>query len=61
VSDQIWGPVVVASPRYAELCEVLFTSMRGVAVVYAFEDRDAATDRHIPLWQSIARQLLPDP
>jgi len=59
VSDQIWGPVVVASPRYTELCEVLFTSMRGVAVVYAFEDRDAATDRHIPLWQSIARQLLP--
>ena len=59
VSDRIWGPAVVASPRYSQLCELLFTSMRGAAVVYAFEERDPATDPHVPLWQSLARQLLP--
>ncbi|MPQ98438.1 TetR family transcriptional regulator [Modestobacter sp. I12A-02628] len=61
VSDRIWGPVVVASPRYPQLRELLFTSMRGVAVVYAFEDRPAATDPHVEMWQALARELLPDP
>ena len=54
VADEIWGPEVAAAPLYAELCELLFTSMRGVAIVYAFEDRPAVTDPHVALWKRLA-------
>jgi AcrR family transcriptional regulator len=61
VADGIWGPEIAAAPLYAELCELLFTSMRGVALVYAFEDRPAATDPHLALWKRLAaRMLFPD-
>ncbi|RNL86582.1 TetR/AcrR family transcriptional regulator [Halostreptopolyspora alba] len=60
VSDRIWGPAVCAHPRYHELRELLFTSMRGAAMPYAFEDRPAATDPHVAVWQAIARRLLFD-
>ena len=58
VADGIWGPEIAAAPLYAELCELLFTSMRGVAMVYAFEDRPAVTDPHVDLWKRLARRLL---
>ena len=58
VADGIWGPEIAAAPLYAELCELLFTSMRGVAMVYAFEERPAATDPHLDLWKRLARRLL---
>ncbi|GAA3183797.1 TetR/AcrR family transcriptional regulator [Blastococcus jejuensis] len=61
VADGIWGPEIAAAPLYAELCELLFTSMRGVAIVYAFEERPAATDPHLDLWKRLAaRMLFPD-
>jgi AcrR family transcriptional regulator len=60
VSDRIWGPEVCAHPRYHELRELLFTSMRGAALPYAFEDRPAATDPHVPIWKAVARRLLFD-
>jgi AcrR family transcriptional regulator len=58
VADGIWGPEIAAAPLYAELCELLFTSMRGVALVYAFEDRPAATDPHLALWKRLAARML---
>ncbi|MGY1602433.1 TetR/AcrR family transcriptional regulator [Geodermatophilus sp. SYSU D00815] len=58
VADEIWGPEIAAAPLYAELCELLFTSMRGVAIVYAFEDRPPATDPHVALWKRLARRYL---
>jgi AcrR family transcriptional regulator len=58
VGDEIWGPEIAAAPRYAELSELLFTSMRGVAIVYAFEDRPPATDPHLPLWKWTATRML---
>ena len=58
VADGIWGPQIASAPRYAEVCELLFTSMRGVACVYAFADRPAATDPHLELWKRLARRLL---
>src|SRR3954468_24606195 len=58
VADEIWGPEIAAAPLYAELCELLFTSMRGVAIVYAFEDRPAATDPHVALWKRLANRML---
>jgi hypothetical protein len=32
--------------------------MRGVAIVYAFEDRPAATDPHVALWKRLAHRML---
>ena len=61
VADEIWGPEIAAAPLYAELCELLFTSMRGVAIVYAFEDRPAATDPHVALWKRLAHRMLDRP
>ncbi|WP_114452166.1 TetR/AcrR family transcriptional regulator [Halopolyspora algeriensis] len=60
VTDRIWGPAVTAHPRYGELRELLFTSMRGAAMPYAFEDRPAATDPHLDLWKTTAHRLLFD-
>lgn len=57
-ADRIWGPAAVASPRYPVLRELLFTSMRGVAIAYSFEDRPAATDPHLAIWKDLARQML---
>src|SRR3954451_9972163 len=58
VGDVIWGPEITASPVYPEVRELLFTSMRGVAMVYAFEDRPATTDPHLRLWNQLAVGLL---
>ncbi|MEU3270620.1 TetR/AcrR family transcriptional regulator [Saccharomonospora sp. NPDC006951] len=58
VADRIWGPAVCAHPRYDELRELLFTSMRGAALPYAFERRSPARDRHVAVWKSVARTLL---
>jgi hypothetical protein len=58
VADGIWGPEVTGAPLYGELCQLLFTSMRGVALVYAFEERTPATDPHVTLWKRLARRLL---
>ena len=58
VADEIWGPEIAVAPLYAELCQLLFTSMRGVAIVYAFEDRPAATDPHVALWKRLAHRML---
>jgi AcrR family transcriptional regulator len=58
VSDRIWGPVVCDHPVYPQLREMLFTSMRGAALAYAFEDRPPARSAHLAGWKSIARRLL---
>ena len=59
VGDRIWGPDVCAHPRYPELRELLFTSMRGAALPYTFENsRRPASDPHVALWKSLAHRLL---
>jgi AcrR family transcriptional regulator len=58
VADEIWGPEIAVAPLYAELCQLLFTSMRGVAIVYAFEERPPATDPHVALWKRLAHRML---
>jgi AcrR family transcriptional regulator len=58
VADGIWGAEAAAAPLYAEFCELLFTSMRGVALVYAFEERPAVTDPHLVLWKRLAARML---
>nr|WP_281377673.1 TetR/AcrR family transcriptional regulator [Saccharopolyspora hordei] len=60
VSDRIWGPEVCAHPVYPQLREMLFTSMRGAAMAYAFEDRTPSRSPHLAVWKSITRRLLFD-
>jgi AcrR family transcriptional regulator len=58
VSDRLWGPVVCVHPRYQELRDLLFTSMRGAALPYAFETRSPRTDPHVAIWKATAHRLL---
>jgi len=57
-ADAFYGPALVAHPRYAQVRDLLLTSMRGVGLAYAFDPRDPATDPHLPMWKSLARTLL---
>ena len=37
---------------------LLLSSMRGVALTYAFETRDPTTDPNLLTWRRLARQML---
>lgn len=54
----MFGPVHSSHPMFDDVRDVLFTSMRGVALTYSFIERDPATDPHLALWRSLARRLL---
>jgi AcrR family transcriptional regulator len=54
----MFGPVHSTHPAFDEARDLLFTSMRGVALTYAIDLRDPATDPHVPVWQRLARRLL---
>ena len=55
---RFFGPELAAHPRFPEVRDLLFTSMRGVGLAYAMEHRDPRTDPHLALWKSVARTLL---
>lgn len=55
--DSLFGPFC-AHPRYPLVRELLLSSMRGVALTYAFDQRDRAGDPHLPMWRSLASELL---
>ncbi len=54
----MFGPIHSSHPRFDDVRDVLFSSMRGVALTYAVVPRDADTDPHLELWRSVARRLL---
>lgn len=54
----MFGPVHSSHPAFPETRELLFTSMRGVAITYTLTDRDPESDPHLPMWQRIAREQL---
>lgn len=54
----MFGPVHSSHPQFGDVRDVLFTSMRGVALTYSFVERDPDTDPHLALWRSLARCLL---
>lgn len=56
--DRFFGSEFTGHPRYATLCDILFTSMRGVKLSYAVVPRNPATDRHIPQWKELAVTML---
>jgi len=57
-TDALYGPEIVRHARYPQVRELLFTSMRGVGLTYAFDPRDPRTDPHLRLWKDLARTLL---
>jgi AcrR family transcriptional regulator len=54
----LYGPAAAAHPRFPAVRDLLLSSMRGVALTYAFDERDPAADRHLILWNDIASTLL---
>jgi AcrR family transcriptional regulator len=57
---KLYGPVVAAKPGFAVVRDLLLTSMRGVALTYAFSPRDPSTEPMVPVWQSLAEHHLAD-
>lgn len=57
-TDALFGDAITALPRYAETRELLNTSMRGVALTYAFEPRDHRKDPHLEIWRDLATERL---
>ncbi|GAY07760.1 TetR/AcrR family transcriptional regulator [Pseudonocardia sp. N23] len=47
-------------PRFRQVRDLLLTSMRGAAMTYAFDSRDAASDPMVAQWQDLVRTLLAD-
>jgi AcrR family transcriptional regulator len=56
--DGMFGTDVAAVPRYPLLRDLLLSSMRGVALTYAFDRRDPDGDPHLTQWKELARTLL---
>lgn len=56
--DRLYGDELVGHPRYAQVRDVIFTSMRGAGMAYAIDRRDPRTDPHLALWKDLARTLL---
>lgn len=54
----MFGERNASHPRFAELLSLLLSSMRGVALTYTFEPRDAVTDPHVASWRRLAREVL---
>jgi len=57
----IFGERNAAHPRFGELLSLLLSSMRGVALTYTFEPRDAASDPHLASWRRLAQDILAEP
>lgn len=58
VAAMMFGPTLASHPAFPELYDLMFTSMRGVALTYAIDPRDPATDPHLPAWKRLARRML---
>jgi AcrR family transcriptional regulator len=57
-TDALFGRDLAAHPLYPTLRHTLFTSMRGVALTYAFDPRDPARDPALAGWKRLARAVL---
>lgn len=58
IIDQLFGPEITRHPRYPDLRDLLFTSMRGVALTFALDPDQPANDPHLPRWKRIAADVL---
>jgi AcrR family transcriptional regulator len=56
--DALFGAEICAHPAYIPTREILLTSMRGVALTYAFSDRDMKQDPHLDDWAEFVAARL---
>ncbi len=56
--DALYGPELAARPLYPTVRDVVFTSMRGVALTYAFDERDPSTEPSLKAWRQLASTIL---
>lgn len=56
--DSFFGEELTARPGYEGLREVLFTSLRGMALTTSFDPRDEPTRRHVERLKQLARTVL---
>lgn len=54
----IFGETVCADPAFPAMLDVVFTSMRGMALTYTFSGRDPDTEPMIETWVRTALALL---
>jgi AcrR family transcriptional regulator len=54
----IFGPVHSSHHGFEDVRDLLFSSMRGVALTYSVVERDPEMDPHLTMWRSIAYRLL---
>lgn len=59
--DLFFGRDFIGHPNYLVVRDTLLSSMRGVALTYAFDRRDFRNDPHISQWQALAAVLLGEP
>lgn len=58
VVDTMYGPVLSSHPEFPEVRDLVFTSMRGVALTYALHDRDPTTEPYLPRWKRLLTRTL---
>ncbi len=54
----LFGPERAAHPDFGELVSLLVSSMRGVALTYAFDARDHRREPSLPSWRRLAHRYL---
>lgn len=54
----VFGEEASRHPRFDELCELLLTSMRGVALTHSFDPRPHTESSHLKIWQALANTYL---
>lgn len=54
----LFGKRYATHPAFGEVISLLISSMRGVALTYAFEPRDPTRDPNLVLWHRLAREML---
>lgn len=57
-TDVLFGPALCSHPSYPAVRDLLITSMRGVAITYALQDRDPTKEPHLEHWNAMARSML---
>lgn len=56
--DTFFGPEIASRPGYDDMREVLFTSLRGMALTTSFDPREEPSQRHVERLKRIARTVL---
>lgn len=56
--DEFFGPDLCAREGYEDVREVLFTSLRGMALTTTFDPREEPTRRHVQRLKRLARTAL---